>query len=167
MTVKPIAYLLAALLLGSAAFGAVTHARLAQERLAHQSTKADHALQVVAAQSELLALGEKYRTAEQNLQTVINQTRKDTDAKVTTARAAADDLRERLRKYAAAPAPNPVPPPTGLAGTDQAPGISDQHVVLGALGAEDVSEAERAEVIRLHLLACYASYDAAGLSTKR
>lgn len=138
----------------------LTSHRLDAERLAHQTTKTDHAIQVAAAESERLALSEQYRAAEQSLQATINQTRKDADAKITTARATADGLRERLRKYTTT-SYGLMPPAGGLAGTGQAPGINHSTVVLGTLGAEDVSEAERAEVIRLDLLACYASYDAA------
>ena len=137
-----------------------THSNLQDERLAHAATKAEHALQMAEEQAARLGLSEGFRAAEQALQAQINTTRKDANEKIAAARATADDLRSRLRKLTKTPY-SLVPPPSGLAGDSAAAGIGDGSVVLGTLGEEDVSEAERAEVIRLELLACYASYDAA------
>lgn len=148
-----------------------THSNLQDERLAHAATKAEHALQLAEEQAARLAQAaahleqaEKARQKEQALQAQIDINRKDANAKITAARATADDLRSRLRKPTKTPYSR-APAPSGLAGDSAAAGISHGAVVLGTLGEEDVSEAERAEVIRVELLACYASYDAARAAT--
>lgn len=155
-------WLWAAVVAGLLAMFLITNARLSAEQLAHQTTKLTHAEQQNRLQAQLRELGEQYRVTEQKLLADITTTRKETDEKVSAARATAADLRNRLRDIAARPvAGGLMPPPGGLAAF-AAPALGgDEAVVLGTLGEADVSEAERAEVIRLDLLACYAAYDAA------
>lgn len=140
----------------------LTNCATATQRDAARADIAELRTAEAKAQSQLRELSERYRAAEHKLLADISTTRKDADEKVSAARATAADLRSRMRDIANRPtAGGLVPPPGGLAAFATPAGGADGPVVLGTLGEADVSEAERADVIRLELLACYANYDAA------
>lgn len=98
--------------------------------------------------------------AQVDLQTAIDTERKLAREQVSAARSAADDLRRRLRDAQVAATSAAV---SGPAGDPPSPGssavVSDRAVVSESVGVDLVSEAERAEVIRIALIQCYADYE--------
>lgn len=104
----------------------------------------------------------KARETEQTLGQSAGETRKQTNDQISLTRVQHDALLERVR-VAEARARSRVPSggPTPVASNGQAAPGSHRPELLGSLGAEDVSEAKRAEDIRLTLLGCYRQYDAA------
>lgn len=85
---------------------------------------------------------------------------------IATLSVRASVLAGRVRNAEASAATARVVSKTLAAAADeQVATVGDGPVVLGSLGVEDVEEAERADKLRVGLLACYAQYDAAGAKT--
>jgi hypothetical protein len=102
------------------------------------------------------------RSTEVGLQAGAPETRKETNDQVRSLAAQRDALLRRLRIAEDNLATARLVSSTTAAASDrQAPAGSDAAGIPGPIGEEDVAEAERADVIRLHLAACYAQYDRA------
>lgn len=110
------------------------------------------------AASELATAHSKARELERKLSHDATIQRKATDAEITNFSRRADALRGRLRDYAAtADAPGAT-----AATCDQPTARGDNLAVVPArIGEQDVAEAQRADTIRLELIACYGAYDRA------
>lgn len=141
--------------------------------------KTDSALQKKDAQ--IAAIHQQYdnerlkatEKANQNTQKQVNeyvdlqsktvQIEESKNEQITTLSARASVLAGRVRSAEASAATARVVSKTlATAANEQADPVSDGPLVLGSLGVEDVEEAERADKLRVGLLACYAQYDAAG-----
>ncbi len=132
---------------------------MAEQEAAYESARANAAETLAAAQA-------RARQAEQDTIKVAATIREESNAQILAANAVADSLRERVRNaraeaftrtYSAAV----MPRSTTVAAAPETPVVSDEPVVLGTIGEQDVDEAERAETIRVELLGCYRQYDEA------
>lgn len=153
MIVKPVAYLLAALLLASAAFGAVTHARLQAARLElaqERQARAEAARMLEAAA----------RAAERNhahaIETITQKAAHDRKTLAADLARLTDSLRNRPQRPAGGDLPTSAP--SGLACTGAQ--------LYRADGEFLAREAARADETRLQLAECRARYDAAVTLTK-
>lgn len=113
------------------------------------------------AATKLATLQGKLRTAEGVLEKQASDNRKATNDKVRDLTVRNDSLLERVRNAERATAASDMSGTITVAGNGQVAGGSAGKELLGWLGEEDVREAQRADVIRLHLAACYADYDRA------
>ena len=107
-------------------------------------------------------LVQKARETEQTLTREAETIKEETRAQITALDARAADLRKRLRNAEASAATARLVsglPATAPAG-DTA-GERDRPELLGPLGYDAVSEAERADQIRFQLAACTRQYNAA------
>lgn len=130
---------------------------LEKAKVAHQFERANAA--VVLAQAQYRA-----RQAEQNLVEATVQIREETHAQLAASTAAADDLRRRLRASAANAATAALVSGAAQAAATQPPGAVDVGAQLPERAGSDlVSLAERADVLRAELNACYRTYEAARL----
>ena len=121
------------------------------------------AAQLEAQQQAALAQATaKARDTEQALVAKVETIQETTHAQITALAAQRDDLRRRLRAAATATrAADSVPASAITAATAQATAGSDSAELSGPLGFDLVSEAYRADTIRLQLDACERQYDAA------
>ena len=120
------------------------------------------AAQLEAQQQAALAQATaKARDTEQALVAQTEQIQEATHAQITALAAQRDDLRRRLRAAATATRAADSVPATITAATAQAPAGGDGAELSGSAGFDLVSEAYRADTIRLQLDACERQYDAA------
>lgn len=121
------------------------------------------AAQLEAQQQAALAQATaKARDTEQALVARVETIQEENNAQLTALAAQRDDLRRRLRAAATATrAADSVPASAITAATAQAAAGSDSAELPGPLGFDLVSEAYRADTIRLQLAACERQYDAA------
>jgi hypothetical protein len=119
--------------------------------------------QTIAKQSQDLAKAQAAaRSAEAGLQAGAAGIRKETNDQVHSLAAHRDALVRRLRVAESNLATaRLVSETTAAARAGQAAGGGGRPELPASIGEEDVAEAERADVIRLHLAACYAQYDRA------
>lgn len=121
------------------------------------------AAQLEAQQQAALAQATaKARDTEQALVAKVETIQEESHAQITALAAQRDDLRKRLRAAAtAARAADSVPTSAAVATTAQATAGSDSPELSGQAGYDLVSEAYRADVIRLQLATCERQYEAA------
>lgn len=105
---------------------------------------------------------EEYRKREQDLQKTADQLRTRKDAEITRLRNDVRDLRYGLQYLPARPTSGPA---AALALSGQAPAGCPGPVLYREIGEDLVSEAERAETIRLELVRLYDLWDKAGSMT--
>lgn len=133
--------------------------RLHTEQLAHRDLQVQHASQVAEQQRQLAEATASARATEQNLITQAAQAEKVKNDQIATLALDADRLRRRLRDAAATralvSATAPTPSPAGAAAG------GDRSEVSGSLGDALVSEAERADKLRVALAQCTSQYNAA------
>jgi hypothetical protein len=144
--------------------------RLQEAQVDLAQLEAAWAKERTAAAAQRAAKQDATRTVEQGLTQSAHKTRRTTNAQVRTLAAQRSRLLERLRlaeanATVAVPAGD-VPGPADAPADRQAPAGSAGAGLPAPLGAEDVREAERADVIRLHLVACYRDYDRAAAALK-
>ena len=136
-------------------------------RTAMAVMEADFAAARVQAAERFAEVVDEYRAKERALQAQAEAIRRESDAQVAVARRSADALRERLRVAARVDTPD-----TAAGSARPAQAARPEPFAPGTVGAllRDeapdaarllVDEAERADAIRIDLLACYARYDAA------
>lgn len=113
-----------------------------------------------AAQANTTQIG-AIRKIENSMEVTASETRKTTNAQVSSLNVRSDSLLQRVRNAAVSAKPAEVPSTSAVAGDGQAAGRDPQPELLGQFGEEDVREAKRGDTIRLHLQACYALYDRA------
>lgn len=112
-----------------------------------------HAIALAAAQ-------EKARDAEHKLSTDVAVIRKETNEKVDSLNAQRDALIKRVRRAEANAATALLLPRASENSGDREAASGDTGAeLLGSFGAEDVSEAVRADIIREQLKGCYAQYE--------
>lgn len=126
------------------------------------------AMTVAAAQLEarqhaaLAAATVKARDTEQALSAKVETIQEESHAQITALATQRDDLRRRLRAAATATrAADSVPASAITAATAQAAAGSDRPELSGSAGFDLVSEAYRADTIRLQLDSCERQYEAA------
>lgn len=125
-------------------------ARLSAEQKAHADTKLSYANALAAAQAQA-------RATEAEIRGSIDQLRKTKDAQITALRADVRTLRERLSDLSARPAGDTGP----AASFGQAPQGCPGPILYRDTAEALADEAERADLIRINLQACYAAWDAA------
>ena len=104
----------------------------------------------------------KAREKEQALAAAAHQSEEIKNAEIATLATRAADLRRRLRNAeASAATARLVSKATTAASDPEAAGVDHFPVIFGPLGEQLVSEAQRAETIRLQLASCEASYERA------
>lgn len=108
-----------------------------------------------------LALGEgKNRKTENDLTVKAAETTKDTNEKTTIVYRDSDALLKRLRIAESNLATERLLSKTRTASSDgQTPIVGNGGEVPAEIGEEDVQEAQRADIIRIRLIACYKDYD--------
>ena len=111
----------------------------------------------------LVVKNKEVRKTETSLNDGAAITRKETNDQVRAITRERDALLKRVRDAESRAKPsNPVVSQTSPATSDGEVATGDVGgEFLNQLGEEDVLEAERADVIRLHLKACYRDYDRA------
>lgn len=121
------------------------------------------AAQLEASQQAALAHATaKARDTEQALVAKVETIQETTHAQITALAAQRDDLRRRLRAAATATrAADSVPASAIAAATAQAAAGSDGTELPGQAGYDLVSEAYRADLVRLQLATCERQYEAA------
>lgn len=127
---------------------------LANERADWQKERVEKATLLAAAVT-------RNRNTEYDLTEQATQLRKQTNVQVQTLSAQRDGLLQRVRNAEARLAAAHVPGADPTTVDRQAPAGGDGAELLGTYGEEDVREAERADLIRLHLASCYRQYDRA------
>jgi septal ring factor EnvC (AmiA/AmiB activator) len=131
--------------------------QLAEERASFEKLKAEAAAQ--RARDESAA-----RKREQTLQAAADKLRSQKDAEIQSLRADVRSLRDRLQQLPERPADatdtadRPAPE---AAGAREAPSGYAGSVIYRDTGEALVSEAERADTIRLALIQCYSLWDQA------
>lgn len=160
---NPLAWLIAAALLSGFGAAGVQTLRLwdAQKDLTEMEGKVS-SLKLEALQAKLKGIAD-VRQKEARLNAEAEQTRKEIHDQVAAISVQRDALairvRDILKPRASAELRLPSPPSTAsLGGTTFR---SEEPLVLGSLGEEDVDEAARADTIRTHYLACEAQYELA------
>ena len=104
----------------------------------------------------------KNRETEQQLTAQAEKAEHEKQTQIAAVSARADDLRRRLRNAEANAATARLLPGAGAdSGATEAAGVGDWAVIPGSLGYDLVSEAERADTVRLQLASCEASYERA------
>lgn len=121
------------------------------------------AAQLEAQQQSALAVATaQARETEQALVATVETIQEESHAQISALAAQRDDLRRRLRaatrEVAAA---SSVPASASIATAAQVAAGSDSTVVFGQAGYDLVSEAYRADTIRLQLASCERQYEAA------
>lgn len=104
---------------------------------------------------------EANRTTELDLMGYVANTRKDVTNEVTITTNERDALLKRVRNAEAKARAATVSQVGPATCAREAPPSDLGTEVLATLGEEDVEEANRADTIRVHLIACYKQYDAA------
>lgn len=142
--------------------------RLADERTAHQTTKAQAAEDRAAYDAErarvAVAFGKSVTeslAAQQALSDQFIQAQEEKHEQVSAARADADRLRDRLRaqQSQARPAAADVPSTAEAAAPGQA--LPSGAVIPAGVGDSLVSLAQRADELRADAQACHRAYDSA------
>ena len=100
------------------------------------------------------------RLTEQSLNESATLARKQTDEQLQVFSLERDALvrRVRLAEARAAAALNRVPDTSTAPSIGSAPPGDSRAELLATIGEQDVVEAERADIIRIHLVACYNQY---------
>lgn len=121
------------------------------------------AAQLEASQQAALAQATaKARDTEQALVAKVETIQEESNAQITALAAQRDDLRRRLRQQQAnAATARLLPSPASLATVAEAAAGSDRTELSGPAGYDLVSEAYRADTIRLQLATCERQYEAA------
>lgn len=109
----------------------------------------------------LAAAAAKARDTKQALSAKIETIQEESNAQITALATQRDDLRRRLRQSTATRPADSVPSSTTTAQPAQVAAGSDSTVISGQAGYDLVSEAYRADAIRLQLASCERQYDAA------
>jgi len=110
----------------------------------------------------------KNRETEQQLTAQAEKADHEKQTQIAAVSARADDLRKRLRNAeASAATARLVSKASAVASTSEVAGVDHFPVIFGPLGEHLVSEAERADRIRLQLASCEASYERARVALKR
>jgi len=114
------------------------------------------------AAEKLVQATAKNRETEQQLTAQAEKADHEKQTQIAAVSARADDLRRRLRNAEANAATARLLPGAGAdSGATEAAGVGDWAVIPGSLGYDLVSEAERADTVRLQLASCEASYERA------
>lgn len=154
--------LMVALILGLGTFGIVQTNKLSAAELAAAKSSEALAKERTTAAKAYAALQDKYRKVESDLQTQAIESKEEKNELIQDASVRRNDLINRLRLAEARikeqrrvhVSSNPKDPKDG------AITLRDSEQELPQrIGAEDVAEAERAEVIRASLLSCYRDYE--------
>ncbi len=104
----------------------------------------------------------KNRETEQQLTAQAEKAEHEKQTQIAAVSARADDLRRRLRNAEAnAATARLMSKASAVASTSEVAGVDHFPVLFGPLGEQLVSEAQRAETIRLQLASCEASYERA------
>lgn len=159
--------LLVSIVLGLALSGLQT-LRLSNERTAHERTRTQMAEARTGHETERRVLAEKLseltnkaKEAEFALAEQAAQERKALNEQITSLSAARRDLERRLRVQSANAATAALMPSTSPpAEPGQAARVDDAAELSPAVGRL-LDEAQRADSLRLALLSCYRTYDAA------
>lgn len=133
--------------------------RLHTEQLAYQKLVASHAAQMADQQRQLAEATASARATEQNLITQAEQAEKVKNDQIATLAIDANRLRRRLRDAAATSAL--VSATASASSPAGAFDGSDRAIVSEQAGLNLVSEAERADKLRVALAACTSQYNAA------
>ena len=134
---------------------ATTTSTLKKERAGWQGERA------IAAEALVQATA-KNRETEQQLTAQAEKADHEKQTQLAAVSARADDLRKRLRIAEASAATARLMSATGaIARAPEVAGVDHFPVLFGPLGEQLVSEAQRAETIRLQLASCEASYERA------
>ena len=116
----------------------------------------------------LAAATTRARETEQQLTAQAEKAEHEKQTQIAAVSARADDLRKRLRNAEAnAATARLVSAATKSPGAPEATGVDNWPVIFGPLGEQLVSEAERADRIRLQLASCEASYERARVALSR
>lgn len=126
-------------------------ADVAQEQRAHQDTKLQYAEKARQAEADA-------RQKEFELTEAIDQQRKVKDNEISNLRRDVRNLRDRVSHLATRPASDPG---AEAASFGQAPVGCPGPVLYRDTAEALIDEAERADVIRIELKACYAAWDKA------
>ena len=102
-----------------------------------------------------------YRKTEQSLMSSASETRKKTNEQIATLTLHSASLMQRVRNAQAAQSGANLSGTSAVASDGQVASEHTQPELLGSFGETDVSEASRADTIRLHLESCYRDYDRA------
>ncbi len=134
---------------------ATTTSTLEKERAGWQGERA------IAAEALVQATA-KNRETEQQLTAQAEKADHEKQTQIAAVSARADDLRKRLRNAeASAATARLVSKASAVASTSEVAGVDHFPVIFGPLGEQLVSEAERADRVRLQLASCEASYERA------
>ena len=113
-------------------------------------------------QAALAQATAKARDTEQALVAKVETIQEESNAQITALARQRDDLRQRLRAAAtAAVTARSLSGPASVAAVAEAPAGSDRPGLSGPAGYGIVSEAYRADTIRLQLATCERQYEAA------
>ena len=138
--------------------------KLAESRLEAAKSSEAYAEERTRAAEKLADLQTKYRNMESSLQRESNRYKEEKNEAISIATKQRNDLLKRLRIAEAnarsRSATSNMSSSTGDSSNGEATRGSHIEELPQRIGAEDVAEAERAEVIRLNLLSCYRQYDA-------
>lgn len=135
--------------------------RLHLAQLEVAATTTQLANERAAAAVELAEAQAAARNTETKMNTVAAETRKETHDQVRTLTTQRNALLDRVRRAEARAAAAQLPQASATA-CSGAPASGDHgSELLATIGTADVEEANRADTLRLHLLACYRQYDAA------
>lgn len=125
--------------------------KVAAEQKAHADTKLAYANAAVAAQASA-------RQKEAELQEFADRLRRTKDAEINSLRIDVRNLRERLSNLPTRPAGDPG---TATASFGQAPVNCPGPILYRDTAEALADEAERADLIRIELKACYSAWDKA------
>ena len=140
---------------------ATTTSTLEKERAGWQGERA------IAAEALVQATA-KNRETEQQLTAQAEKADHEKQTQLAAVSARADDLRKRLRiAEASAATARLMSKASAVASTSEVAGVDHFPVIFGPLGEQLVSEAERADRIRLQLASCEASYERARVALSR
>jgi 2-methylaconitate cis-trans-isomerase PrpF len=137
--------------------------RLQQEREAHAITKLEFETLRAESAQRIADAEAAARAAESKLRSSTHQIREKTNAQVRDLAVERDALAQRLRVAEArlAAASGAVSGSPGAPADGASASGGDGAELPAPIGAADVDEAYRADVIRLNLLACYEQYEQA------
>ena len=114
------------------------------------------------AAEKLVQATAKNRETEQQLTAQAEKAEHEKQTQIAAVSARADDLRRRLRNAeASAATARLVSKASAVASTSEVAGVDHFPVLFGPLGEQLVSEAERADRVRLQLASCEAQYERA------
>jgi hypothetical protein len=156
--VKAFVWLVMAVLMGLVSVFQTYRLGAAKDAAAQATLELSEARRV--AQEELAKAQSQVRKVEEDLQTKAAEVRKETHDQISALGAQRDALLVRVRRAeAATTAPVRMPEASSFTCTGTlAPGDSGAEL-LGSIGQEDVEEASRADLLRIHLKSCYEHYE--------